>query len=70
MEKKNPDVNYAKLLEKNVPEQLFCSACEEEIKNAERSPGNDTDGAVAGTSQTMDDRLIPFPISVKIPICF
>ena len=23
MEKKNPDVNYAKLLEKNVPEQLF-----------------------------------------------
>ena len=40
------------------------------MKNAERSPGNDTDGAVAGTSQTMDDRLIPSPISVKIPICF
>ena len=57
LKKAYPDVDFDKPLEKDVPEQLLCSCCEAKMNNAGSSLGSETDGAVAGISQTKDDRL-------------
>ena len=55
LKKAYPDVDFDKPLEKDVPEQLFCSTCEAEMNKS--SPVNETDNGVERTSQTLGGRL-------------